>query len=510
MRRFAVFACTIAAVLIVSVSALPQLVFDGPSSSGGSDDDTSIRAGLLATDLGLSPTGIDPNDRERERPGEEPCRHGLLASCRGRDPVTGEEQGEEAVGRINQGDYCCCASTRSTCPSGQGGQGGSFIDAINPRGTPTGEIDEPRSAGDYDDDDYDDDVSVRIVNDPIDDEDDFNDDIQRCPQGTQRCCYVSRSARDQVRNQCRTIDNGGSNEFWRQSCEDRDVRRGTPNGFQCGERFPVENSDRPLEKGQAKPYEFPWTCLVLKGNNDFLGTCAIIPSNGNNDISQGTDRVITAAHKLKNVGKNDLIKVRIIEYDASGFNNPETESHQEFTVTRFKNHPRYNDKRLNHDVALLFLNQRINLISSKNVNAACLPKCADMFDYTFTNGTGTRCWVAGWGKDREGGNFQFIQKKVDVPIVPDRFQCDNSLRGALQRQGTNTDRFSLDDSELCAGGEEGKDACEGDGGAPLVCQADNQRWYVVGLVTWGVGCANRNVPGVYANIHNMLPFILGN
>ena len=40
---------------------------------------------------------------------------------------------------------------------------------------------------------------------------------------------------------------------------------------------------------------------MLKDNNDFVGSCAIVPDNRENDISRGTDRVITAAHKLKNV-----------------------------------------------------------------------------------------------------------------------------------------------------------------------------------------------------------------
>ena len=54
----------------------------------------------------------------------------------------------------------------------------------------------------------------------------------------------------------------------------------------------------------------------------------------------------------------------------------------------------------------------------------------------------------------------------------------------------------------------GGGACDGDGGAPLVCQSKDNRWNVVGLVTWGVDCAQRGVPGVYANVYNMLSFIL--
>lgn len=32
-------------------------------------------------------------------------------------------------------------------------------------------------------------------------------------------------------------------------------------------------------------------------------------------------------------------------------------------------------------------------------------------------------------------------------------------------------------------------------------------WNVVGLVAWGIGCAQSSIPGVYINIHNYLKWI---
>ena len=54
-----------------------------------------------------------------------------------------------------------------------------------------------------------------------------------------------------------------------------------------------------VQHGESSPGEFPWTCLILNQNNDFVGTCAIIPENFNNDITRGTSKVITAAHNIK-------------------------------------------------------------------------------------------------------------------------------------------------------------------------------------------------------------------
>jgi len=106
-------------------------------------------------------------------------------------------------------------------------------------------------------------------------------------------------------------------------------------------------------------------------------------------------------------------------------------------------------------------------------------------------------------------SFQFLQRKVDVPLV-NNAQCNADLRSALNSQSSGVgDRFSLHASEVCAGGEVGKDACTGDGGSPLVCQARSGRWTVVGLVTWGVGCAEQ-LPGVYVRVSQFREWIDNN
>ena len=49
---------------------------------------------------------------------------------------------------------------------------------------------------------------------------------------------------------------------------------------------------------------------------------------------------------------------------------------------------------------------------------------------------------------------------------------------------------------------------QGDGGSPLVCPgAQGGRWTVAGLVAWGVGCGQENVPAAYVNVAAMTDFI---
>ena len=95
-----------------------------------------------------------------------------------------------------------------------------------------------------------------------------------------------------------------------------------------------------------------------------------------------------------------MLKVRVGEYDIRGFNSPETVEHREYTVRNIIQHPDFHPTRLHHNIAILKLNENIDL-SSSTVNTVCLPACEEQFDFRFRNGTGTRCWVAGWGKDKK-------------------------------------------------------------------------------------------------------------
>ena len=56
---------------------------------------------------------------------------------------------------------------------------------------------------------------------------------------------------------------------------------------------------------------------------------------------------------------------------------------------------------------------------------------------------------------------------------------------------------------------DGKDTCKGDGGSPLVCpsKTDPNTYTQAGIVAWGIGCGENNVPGVYASVSQGLCWI---
>lgn len=98
---------------------------------------------------------------------------------------------------------------------------------------------------------------------------------------------------------------------------------------------------------------------------------------------------------------------------------------------------------------------------------------------------GTKALVAGWGQLSEfEANFDDGLKAVEVPIM-DLTECRKAYFWT-----------EVKDWEFCAGYlQGGVDACQGDAGSPLMV-ADQ----MVGIVSWGYGCARRGNPGVYTNV----------
>merc|ERR1711988_485708 len=90
--------------------------------------------------------------------------------------------------------------------------------------------------------------------------------------------------------------------------------------------------------------------------------------------------------------------------------------------------------------------------------------------------------------------------KVEVPVVSDE-DCNVSY------EGTNP----ILDSMICAGlPEGGKDSCQGDSGGPFVCRNNDDNAVLTGVVSFGIGCALPEYPGVYARITAVLDWVKEN
>lgn len=91
-------------------------------------------------------------------------------------------------------------------------------------------------------------------------------------------------------------------------------------------------------------------------------------------------------------------------------------------------------------------------------------------------------------------NFPSQLQHVSVPLVsiPQCIQAYDSSR--------------IKDPENICASELGKDACIGDGGAPLIYTKNNIDYHT-GTVSWGTGCASADYPGVYSRTSSRAEWI---
>jgi len=97
--------------------------------------------------------------------------------------------------------------------------------------------------------------------------------------------------------------------------------------------------------------------------------------------------------------------------------------------------------------------------------------------------------VTGWGSLKEGGRASRVLQKADVPLI------DNAICNAPDAYGGE-----IKAQMMCAGYRDGGiDSCQGDSGGPLVLRGKDGP-VLVGVVSWGDGCARKLKYGVYTRV----------
>lgn len=121
---------------------------------------------------------------------------------------------------------------------------------------------------------------------------------------------------------------------------------------------------------------------------------------------------------------------------------------------------------------------------------------------------GTEAAAVGWGVvDQDGDDplFPLDLQAVDVSVIASNVCRGIYFDGRESLNGEPTEFRA--ESMLCAGDlSGGLDSCQGDSGGPLVTRSEGT-YRLIGVVSWGDGCAQPNLPGVYSRVSAARPWI---
>lgn len=214
--------------------------------------------------------------------------------------------------------------------------------------------------------------------------------------------------------------------------------------------------------GGVEAPETPWAVALTDANGRFFCGGALI----------APDRVVTAAHCVTDrlaITARDRAPdtIRVVAGHADRRRGTPAK------VAKVWRNPDFREVSGGDDVAVLTLSEPQPFPTVPLVDAG------DTASYA----PGTEATVLGWGRTSERADPSPVLRQVRVPIVSDA-ECARAVPDYRS------------DAMVCAGYPQGgKDACEGDSGGPMVV-----RGTLVGVVSYGKGCARPGEPGVYTRL----------
>ena len=229
------------------------------------------------------------------------------------------------------------------------------------------------------------------------------------------------------------------------------------------------DSNNRIIGGVQSSEAYPWMVSIARGSH-FCGGVLI-----------AKDWVLTAAHCLDDKTAEELTLYIGLE------NLSQTSSGDTRKADWFLIHPDYNDTLFYSDLAIIKLAQ-----SSSKTPIDILSR-----QDTLALQQNEQLRILGWGVTDTGSTSRALQQ-VDVS-----FQRDNICNSTYPISSIS----DYWDRSFCAGEVSGgKDSCQGDSGGPILVKA-NDEWALTGLVSWGSGCAEAGLYGVYTEVSAMADWI---